>query len=102
MQALTSSVNGLLELCTKAAPGQQECDNAVRTLRAQEALLGAPNQPVSDQSYFDCLDVVTLASPLCSSSVEQLSAHAKASRAREFCQVLSLVLLSPFPPPPPP
>lgn len=55
---MTDSVNFLVDVCTSAAPGQKECDNAVRNIQAMQPLLDNPSEPISDASYFDCLDTV--------------------------------------------
>lgn len=55
---MTDSVNFLVDVCTSAAPGQKECDNAVRNIQAMRPLLDNPSEPISDASYFDCLDTV--------------------------------------------
>ena len=40
------------------APGQKECDSALREIQAASTLLDTPNEPVNDNSYFQCLDTV--------------------------------------------
>lgn len=57
-RAVTDSVNYLVDVCTSAAPGQKECDNAIRNIQAMRPLLDNPSEPISDASYFDCLDTV--------------------------------------------
>ena len=47
-----------LDTCTTAAPGQKECDSALREIQAAATLLDTPNEPVNDNSYFQCLDAV--------------------------------------------
>lgn len=48
----------MVDVCTSAAPGQKECDNAVRNIQAMRPVLDSPSEPISDASYFDCLDTV--------------------------------------------
>uniref|UniRef100_A0A8C2PQI6 Talin 2a n=1 Tax=Cyprinus carpio TaxID=7962 RepID=A0A8C2PQI6_CYPCA len=55
-RTVTDSINQLITLCTQNAPGQRECDNALRELEAVRGLLDNPNEPVSDLSYFDCIE----------------------------------------------
>lgn len=87
---MTDSINQLITLCTQQAPGQKECDNALRelevnwpdqlvicgyfafasntgvpalslslsSLQAVRGMLDNPNEPVSDLSYFDCIESV--------------------------------------------
>uniref|UniRef100_A0AAY4E2Z4 I/LWEQ domain-containing protein n=1 Tax=Denticeps clupeoides TaxID=299321 RepID=A0AAY4E2Z4_9TELE len=57
-RAVTESINQLITLCTQQAPGQKECDNALRELEAVRGLLDNPNEPVSELSYFDCIESV--------------------------------------------
>lgn len=87
-RAVTDSINQLITLCTQQAPGQKECDNALRelevnwpdrlvicdyfafesnagvpalslsSLQAVRGMLDNPNEPVSDLSYFDCIESV--------------------------------------------
>ncbi|KAB1277084.1 Talin-2 [Camelus dromedarius] len=57
-RAVTESINQLITLCTQQAPGQKECDNALRELETVKGMLDNPNEPVSDLSYFDCIESV--------------------------------------------
>lgn len=57
-RAVTDSINHLVNVCTSAAPGQNECDNAVRRIQAMKHLLDNPTEPVNDCSYYDALDSV--------------------------------------------
>uniref|UniRef100_A0A671SR45 Talin-2-like n=1 Tax=Sinocyclocheilus anshuiensis TaxID=1608454 RepID=A0A671SR45_9TELE len=58
MLTVTDSINQLITLCTQNAPGQRECDNALRELKAVRGLLDNPNEPVNDLTYFDCIEKV--------------------------------------------
>uniref|UniRef100_A0A3Q3FX25 Talin 2b n=1 Tax=Labrus bergylta TaxID=56723 RepID=A0A3Q3FX25_9LABR len=57
-RAVTESINQLITICTQQAAGQKECDNALRELEAVRGLLDNPNEPVSELSYFDCIESV--------------------------------------------
>lgn len=57
-RAVTDSINFLVDVCTSAAPGQKECDNAIRNIQSMKPLLDCPSEPVSDATYFECLDTV--------------------------------------------
>ncbi|XP_054666478.1 talin-1 isoform X3 [Grus americana] len=57
-RAVTDSINQLITMCTQQAPGQKECDNALRELETVKELLENPTQTVNDMSYFNCLDSV--------------------------------------------
>ncbi|KMQ93936.1 talin-1-like protein, partial [Lasius niger] len=57
-RAVTDSINYLVDVCTSAAPGQNECDNAIRNIQSMRSLLDNPSEPISDASYFECLETV--------------------------------------------
>lgn len=57
-RTVTDAINSLLNLCSSSGPGQKECDNALRNIEAVAPVLDNPNEPVSELSYFDCLDMV--------------------------------------------
>ncbi|XP_065832196.1 talin-like isoform X2 [Oscarella lobularis] len=54
-RGVTDAINALVTVCTAAAFGQRECDNA---LRKMQTLTGAMLQPVNDSTYFACVDSV--------------------------------------------
>jgi talin len=55
---VTDSINYLIDVCTSAAPGQKECDNAIRKIQSMRPLLDNPTEPHNDSTYFECLDTV--------------------------------------------
>lgn len=57
-RAVTDSINYLIDVCTSAAPGQKECDNAIRKIQSMRPLLDNPTEPHNDSTYFECLDTV--------------------------------------------
>ena len=57
-RAVTDSINYLIDVCTSAAPGQKECDNAIRKIQSMRPLLDNPMEPHNDSTYFECLDTV--------------------------------------------
>jgi hypothetical protein len=57
-RAVTDSINYLIDVCTSAAPGQKECDNAIRKIQSLRPLLDNPTEPHNDSTYFECLDTV--------------------------------------------
>ncbi|XP_039255846.2 talin-2-like isoform X1 [Styela clava] len=83
-RAVTESINNLITHCTKTAPGQKECDNALRQLNTVKGLLENPNEPVNDFSYFDCLESVMENSKGLGESLSGISQHAKNSKLEEF------------------
>uniref|UniRef100_A0A8D0D2P5 Talin 2 n=1 Tax=Sander lucioperca TaxID=283035 RepID=A0A8D0D2P5_SANLU len=76
-RAVTESINQLITLCTQQAAGQKECDNALRELEAVRGLLDNPNEPVSELSYFDCIESVMENSKTLSESALQMLYAAK-------------------------
>uniref|UniRef100_A0A8C3LN66 Talin 2 n=1 Tax=Chrysolophus pictus TaxID=9089 RepID=A0A8C3LN66_CHRPC len=76
-RAVTESINQLITLCTQQAPGQKECDNALRELETVKGMLDNPNEPVSDLSYFDCIEGVMENSKALGESMAGISQNAK-------------------------
>ncbi|KAK7913654.1 hypothetical protein WMY93_013865 [Mugilogobius chulae] len=76
-RAVTDSINQLITLCTQQAPGQKECDNALRELEAVRGMLDNPNEPVSDLSYFDCIESVMENSKVLGESMAGISQNCK-------------------------
>ncbi|CAG02348.1 unnamed protein product, partial [Tetraodon nigroviridis] len=76
-RAVTDSINQLITLCTQQAPGQKECDNALRELEAVRGMLDHPNEPVSDLSYFDCIESVMENSKVLGESMAGISMNCK-------------------------
>ncbi|XP_041428074.1 talin 2 S homeolog isoform X1 [Xenopus laevis] len=83
-RAVTDSINQLITVCTQQAPGQKECDNALRELETVRELLQNPTEPVNDQSYFHCLDSVMENSKVLGESMAGISQNAKTSNLPEF------------------
>uniref|UniRef100_A0A4W5Q445 Talin 2a n=1 Tax=Hucho hucho TaxID=62062 RepID=A0A4W5Q445_9TELE len=76
-RAVTESINQLITLATQQAPGQKECDNALRELEAVKGMLANPNEPVSNLSYFDCIESVMENSKTLAESALQMIYAAK-------------------------
>ncbi|KAM4050130.1 LOW QUALITY PROTEIN: talin-1 [Anomaloglossus baeobatrachus] len=89
-RAVTDSINQLITVCTQQAPGQKECDNALRELETVRELLQNPTEPVNDQSYFHCLDSVMENSKVLGESMAGISQHAKTSNLPEFGESVSI------------
>ncbi len=68
---MSDSLNALLTVCaTSVAPGQRECDAALRKLASARALLEHPVHPLSSRNYFGCLDSIsTVTRPLAESEL---------------------------------
>ncbi|XP_063169958.1 talin-2 isoform X2 [Candoia aspera] len=76
-RAVTESINQLITLCTQQAPGQKECDNALRELETVKEMLENPSEPVSDLSYFDCIEGVMESSKVLGEAMAGISQNAK-------------------------
>ncbi|KAG7468234.1 hypothetical protein MATL_G00140820 [Megalops atlanticus] len=83
-RAVTESINQLITLCTQQAPGQKECDNALRELEAVKGLLDNPSEPVSDLSYFDCIESVMENSKVLGESMAGISQNCKTGDVPAF------------------
>ncbi|XP_071766613.1 talin-2a [Centroberyx gerrardi] len=83
-RAVTDSINQLITLCTQQAPGQKECDNALRELEAVRGMLENPNEPVSDLSYFDCIESVMENSKVLGESMAGISQNCKTGDVPAF------------------
>ncbi|XP_052457970.1 talin-2 isoform X1 [Carassius gibelio] len=83
-RTVTDSINQLITLCTQNASGQRECENALRELEAVRGLLENPNEPVSDLSYFDCIESVMENSKILGESMAGISHNCKTGDVPAF------------------
>ena len=83
-RGVTESINDLINVYTSAAPGQKECDSAVRAIQSSRHILEDATQPVSDASYFECLDIVMAKSKALGDCMTGIANHAKKSEHDEF------------------
>uniref|UniRef100_T1J0N6 FERM domain-containing protein n=1 Tax=Strigamia maritima TaxID=126957 RepID=T1J0N6_STRMM len=83
-KAVTESINHLVNVCTSAAPGQKECDNAIRNIQMMRPLLDNPMEPVNDATYFECLDTVMEKSKNLGDGMTGIANHAKKSEHEHF------------------
>ncbi|KAL7866940.1 hypothetical protein AOLI_G00147540 [Acnodon oligacanthus] len=83
-RSVTDSINQLINLCTQQAPGQKECDSALRELEAVRGLLDNPNEPVNDLSYFDCIESVMESSKVLGESMAGISHNCKTGDVPAF------------------
>lgn len=81
---MTRSINDLINVYTSAAPGQNECDNAIRAIQSSRHLLENATQPTSDLSYYECLDTVMEKSKALGDGMTGIANHAKKSEHAEF------------------
>ncbi|XP_057622324.1 talin-2 isoform X1 [Chionomys nivalis] len=89
-RAVTESINQLIMLCTQQAPGQKECDNALRELETVKGMLENANEPVSDLSYFDCIESVMENSKVLGESMAGISQNAKTGDLPAFGECVGI------------
>ncbi|KAK2823577.1 hypothetical protein Q7C36_020177 [Tachysurus vachellii] len=88
-RAVTDSINQLITMCTQQAPGQKECDNALRELETVRGMLENPTEAVNDLGYFDCIDSVMENSKVLGEAMAGISHNAKNSNLPEFGDAVS-------------
>lgn len=81
---VTESINYLVDACTQAAPGQKECDNAIRSIESLRPLLEHPTEPLTDQGYYDCVESATEKSRSLGYAISDMCNNAKQSQYVEF------------------
>merc|ERR550519_2300068 len=79
-----SAPNAKNNVSTSAAPGQKECDSAIRAIQSARHMLENPTEPVSDASYYECLDNVMEKSKALGDGMTGIANHAKKSEHDEF------------------
>uniref|UniRef100_A0A6A7G0J5 Talin-2-like isoform X3 n=2 Tax=Hirondellea gigas TaxID=1518452 RepID=A0A6A7G0J5_9CRUS len=83
-RALTEAINGLIDVCTTSAPGQNECDSAVRAIQSTKSLLKHPSEPINNSSYYECLDSVMERSKCLGDAMTGIANHAKNLQHEQF------------------
>jgi talin len=83
-RGVTESINNLINVYTSAAPGQTECDNAIRAIQSSRHVLENSNQSISDLTYYECLDTVMEKSKALGDGMTGIANHAKRSEHDEF------------------
>lgn len=90
-RAVTESINHLVNVCTSSAPGQTECDNAIRNIQAMKPLLDNPTEPINDFSYYECLDAVMEKSKMLGDGMTGITESAKKSDHDTFSDKIKIV-----------
>ncbi|XP_076258491.1 talin_middle and talin-RS domain-containing protein rhea isoform X2 [Rhynchophorus ferrugineus] len=85
-RAVTESINHLVNVCTSAAPGQTECDNAIRKIQAMRYLLEKPSEPINESSYFESLDQVIDKSKVLGEALSGMTQTARNSEHEKFTE----------------
>ncbi|XP_043217689.1 talin-2-like isoform X2 [Amphibalanus amphitrite] len=88
---VTDSINSLVNVCTSAAPGQRECDNAIRQIQSLQPLLANPTEPISDCSYFECLETVMDKSRSLGDGMTGIANHTRQPDPERFGQAVGSV-----------
>ena len=83
-RAVTDSINNLIDVCTSAAPGQKECDGAIRAIKSTIPLLDNPSETINDASYYECLDSVMDRSKSLGDGMTGIANHAKKLEHDQF------------------
>lgn len=83
-RTVTESINYLVDVCTQAAPGQKECDNAIRSIEGLRPLLDNPHEALNDQGYHDCVETAIEKSRSLGSAISDMCTNAKNSQHVEF------------------
>ena len=83
-RAVTESINSLLTLCTSSAPGQKECENALRNLRLLHPMLEQPSEAVNECTYFQCLDTVMEKGKALGSAMSSITNTVKSGQLEAF------------------
>lgn len=90
-RSVTESINKLVDASIQSAPGQKECDNAMRNIEALRVMLDYPHEPVNDQGYFDCVETATGKSRNLGYGISEMINNAKQSNHVEFGQSVNNV-----------
>merc|ERR1719471_226494 len=83
-RGVTEAINNLINVYTSAAPGQKECDSAIRAIQSAKHMLENPTESVSNSSYYECLDNVMEKSKALGDGMTGIANHAKKSEHEEF------------------
>merc|ERR1719422_2797016 len=83
-RGVTEAINNLINVYTSGAPGQNECDSAIRAIQSAKHMLENPTESVSDSSYYECLDSVMEKSKALGDGMTGIANHAKKSEHEEF------------------
>jgi len=72
-RGVTDAINQLLDQVLTSAPGQKECDIAIRNIEGLAHVLDNPVEPVNEASFFECLDTAAEKSQDMTKAVQHLS-----------------------------
>nr|XP_022902800.1 talin-2 isoform X2 [Onthophagus taurus] len=90
-RAVTESINSLVEVCTSSAPGQAECDNAIRNIQAMKPLLDNPTEPINEFTYYECWEAVKDRSKCLGEGMTGITNSAKQSDHEKFAEYIRII-----------
>ncbi|XP_070064766.1 talin-2 isoform X4 [Drosophila virilis] len=90
-RSVTESINQLVDASIQSAPGQKECDNAMRNIEALRLMLDYPHEPINEMGYFDCVEQATAKSRNLGYAISEMINNAKQSQHVEFSQSVNNV-----------
>ncbi|XP_017861648.1 PREDICTED: talin-2 isoform X3 [Drosophila arizonae] len=90
-RSVTESINQLVDASIQSAPGQKECDNAIRNIDALRRMLDYPHEPINEMGYFDCVEQATAKSRNLGYAISEMINNAKQSQHVEFSQSVNNV-----------
>ncbi|XP_044314006.1 talin-2 isoform X2 [Drosophila rhopaloa] len=90
-RGVTESINQLVDASIQSAPGQKECDNAMRNIESLRRMLDYPHEPINEQGYFDCVEQATGKSRNLGYAISEMINNAKQSQHVEFSQSVNNV-----------
>ncbi|XP_017074044.1 talin-2 isoform X2 [Drosophila eugracilis] len=90
-RGVTESINQLVDASIQSAPGQKECDKAMRNIEALRLMLDYPHEPINELGYFDCVEQATGKSRNLGYAISEMINNAKQSQHVEFSQSVNNV-----------
>ena len=87
-RGVTDAINQLLNQALTAAPGQKECDSAVRNVEGMAHVLDNPVEPVNEASFFECLDTATEKSQELARSMQDITTSLKKEDADTLAEAV--------------
>lgn len=90
-RSVTESINKLVDASIQSAPGQKECDNAMRNIEGLRVMLEYPHEPINEQGYFECVENATNKSRNLGYAISEMINNAKQSNHVGFGQSVNTV-----------
>lgn len=81
---VTECISSLLDVCSLSAPGQKECDSAIRNIQMMRSYLDNPCVQLNDSTYFECLELVTEKSRRLGDAITGIANYARKSEHENF------------------